>query len=70
MERPLAVFVVCLPMLICADDVWWEGRKAKEMDVDATGKVKAGDNVIAVRVWNNAEVGGLLRRGFLWAPKQ
>jgi len=22
--------------------------------VDATGKVKAGDNVVAVRVWNNA----------------
>jgi hypothetical protein len=40
------------------------------MDVDATGKVKSGQNVIAIRVWNNAEVGGLIRRGFLWAPKQ
>jgi len=50
--------------------LWWEGREGLEMDVDATGKVKAGRNVIAVRVWNNAEIGGMLRRGFLWAPKQ
>ena len=50
--------------------LWWEGREGLEMDVDATGKVKPGDNVIAVRVWNNAEPGGMLRRGFLWAPKQ
>ncbi|HRS06241.1 MAG TPA: DUF4838 domain-containing protein [Candidatus Ratteibacteria bacterium] len=47
--------------------LWWAGRQALEMDVDVTGKVKAGDNVVAVRVWNNAEIGGLLRRGFLWA---
>ena len=39
------------------------------MDVDAAGKVKSGQNPIAVRVWNNANVGGLARRGFLWAPK-
>jgi hypothetical protein len=50
--------------------LWWEGRQGLEMDVDATGKVKSGQNVIAIRVWNNAEVGGLIRRGFLWAPKQ
>jgi hypothetical protein len=50
--------------------LWWEGRDGKEMDVDATGKVKAGDNVVAVRVWNNAEIGGLFRRGFLWAPNE
>jgi hypothetical protein len=41
------------------------------MDVDATGKVKAGDNVIAVRVSRPADAGGgLLRRGFLWAPNK
>ncbi|NQU10380.1 DUF4838 domain-containing protein [bacterium] len=49
--------------------LWWAGREPLEMDVDATGKVKAGANVIAIRVWNNAEIGGLYRRGFLWAPK-
>jgi hypothetical protein len=51
-------------------NLWWAGRESLEMDVDATGKVKAGDNVIAVRVWNNADIGGLYRRGFLWAPKK
>jgi hypothetical protein len=50
-------------------NLWWAGRNSLEMDVDATGKVKAGANVIAIRVWNNAEIGGLYRRGFLWAPK-
>ena len=49
--------------------LWWAGRDRLEMDVDATGKVKAGPNVIAVRVWNDAEIGGMLRRGFLWAPR-
>jgi hypothetical protein len=50
-------------------NLWWAGRNALEMDVDVTGKVKAGANVIAIRVWNDAEIGGLYRRGFLWAPK-
>jgi hypothetical protein len=49
--------------------LWWEGSGPLEMDVDATGKVKAGRNVIAIRVWNNAEIGGMFRRGFLWSPK-
>ena len=49
--------------------LWCEGRQGLEMDVDATGKVKSGHNVIAIRVWNNADVGGLIRRGFLWSPK-
>lgn len=51
-------------------NLWWAGRDALEIDVDVTGKVKAGSNVIAIRVWNDAEIGGLYRRGFLWAPKQ
>lgn len=49
--------------------LWWQGRKGLEMDVDASGKVKVGPNVIAIRIWNNAEIGGLFRRGFLWTPK-
>lgn len=48
--------------------LWWAGREALEMEVDATGKVKPGTNLIAIRVWNNAEIGGLYRRGFLYAP--
>ncbi|MHB0939901.1 MAG: DUF4838 domain-containing protein [Armatimonadota bacterium] len=49
-------------------DLWWAGTAALAMDVDATGKVKAGQNVIAVRILNNAEIGGMYRRGYLWAP--
>lgn len=49
--------------------LWWAGRKPLEMEVDATGLVRPGDNLITVRVWNNAEIGGMYRRGFLWTPK-
>ncbi|NQU11281.1 DUF4838 domain-containing protein [bacterium] len=49
--------------------LWWAGRKELEMDVDVTGKLKAGRNTIAIRVWNSTEPGGLLRRGFVWSPK-
>ena len=48
---------------------WCCGRDASEMDVELTGKVVAGTNVLAIRVWNSADIGGLYRRGFLWAPK-
>ena len=50
--------------------LWWAGRQELEMDADATGKVKPGRNTIAIRVWNNADIGGLCRRGFLWSPKK
>ena len=48
--------------------LWWAGRDALEMEVDVTGKVKPGTNLIAIRVWNNAEIGGLYRRGLLYTP--
>lgn len=48
--------------------IWWSGRTPLEMDVDVTGKVKAGANVITLRVLNSAEIGGLFRRGFVWSP--
>jgi hypothetical protein len=46
--------------------LWW-GRN-QEIDLDVTPLVKPGRNVIAIRVWNDADVGGLYRRGFLWSP--
>lgn len=49
--------------------LWWAGRKPLEMDVDAP-KMKVGKNTVTVRLYNSAEIGGLIRRGFLWAPKQ
>jgi hypothetical protein len=50
--------------------LWWAGRQALEMDAELTGKVKAGSNTIAIRVWNSSEPGGLIRRGFIWSPKE
>ena len=50
--------------------LWWVGREALEMDADVSGKLKPGRNMIAVRVWNNADIGGLIRRGFIWSPKE
>lgn len=48
--------------------LWWAGREALEMDADLTGTMQAGKNVIAIRVWNSSEHGGLIRRGFVWSP--
>jgi hypothetical protein len=50
--------------------LWWAGRAPLEMDVELTGKVKAGRNTLAIRVWNSSEPGGLIRRGFIWSPKE
>jgi len=48
--------------------IWWHHWHDLELDVSEL--IKPGENVIAVRVWNDAEVGGMHRRGFLWSPKQ
>lgn len=48
--------------------LWWAGTESKQMRVDVTGLVREGSNVLAVRVWNDAEIGGLFRRGYLWSP--
>ncbi len=48
--------------------LYWSGREALEMDMDATGKLHVGRNLIAIRVWNSSEHGGLIRRGFIWSP--
>jgi len=42
-----------------------------DFDLDITKFVKFGEkNLIAIRIWNNSEIGGLYRRGFLWSPKK
>lgn len=47
--------------------LWWSGRLS--MDIDVTNLLRPGErNTIAVRVWNNAEIGGMLSRGFLYSP--
>ncbi len=50
--------------------LWWAGTERKQMNVDVTGMVQEGPNVVAIRVWNDAEIGGLFRRGFLWSPNE
>ena len=48
--------------------VWWWWNH--EFDVDISSAVKPGRNTIAIRVWNKAEQGGMLRRGFFWSPTE
>jgi len=41
-----------------------------DFDLDVTKLVRPGQkNTIAIRVWNNTDIGGLYRRGFFWSPK-
>lgn len=47
--------------------MWWMGNH--DFDLDVTRLVRPGErNAIAIRVWNNADIGGLYRRGFFWSP--
>jgi hypothetical protein len=47
---------------------WWWNHK---FDTDITEVVKPGEvNTIAIRVWNKAEHGGLVHRGFFWSPNE
>lgn len=48
--------------------IWWMG--GHDFDLDVTSLARPGEkNVVAIRIWNNAELGGLYRRGFFWSPK-
>lgn len=46
--------------------IWWRGPH--DFDMDVTKFIKAGKNVVTIRIWNDAEFGGLFRRGFLYSP--
>jgi len=46
--------------------IWW--LHPHDFELDVTKLLKPGRNTIAVRVWNNSEIGGLYRRGFFWTP--
>jgi len=49
--------------------LWWNSPK-HSFDYDITEHVEFGKkNTIAIRVLNNAEIGGLYRRGFVYASK-
>ena len=46
--------------------IWWLGQN--EIDFDVSEFVRAGKNTIAIRIWNDTEIGGMFNRGFLWSP--
>jgi hypothetical protein len=47
--------------------IWWSRPQSFELDV--TDRIRPGEkNVIAIRVLNDADIGGLYRRAFLWSP--
>lgn len=48
--------------------IWWMG--GHDFDLDITNLIKPGKNLITIRVLNEAEIGGLYRRGFIWSPKK
>jgi hypothetical protein len=48
--------------------LWWSHPRDFELDVGAL--VKPGRNTIAIRVWNDTDIGGLFRRGFLYSPRE
>jgi len=48
--------------------LWWNNDYRFEWDVDLTGKVRVGENTIALRIFNPHHMGGMFRRPFLYAP--
>jgi hypothetical protein len=50
-----------------AHRLWWHG--SREVELDVSDLIEPGKpNTVAIRVWNDAEIGGLYRRGFFWSP--
>ena len=45
---------------------WWNSDYKFEWDVDISGKLKAGNNLITLRGWNPHHFGGIFRRPFLY----
>jgi hypothetical protein len=48
--------------------LWWGNNYTFEWDVDLTGKLKAGQNTLALRANCEHHFGGMFRRPFLYAP--
>jgi len=50
-----------------ARKLWWSSPH--EFEKGVTELIRPGEeNLVAIRVYNNADVGGMYRRGFLYAP--
>jgi hypothetical protein len=48
--------------------LWWNNDYKFEWDVDLTGKLQPGKNLISLRICNPNHFGGMFRRPFLYAP--
>lgn len=48
--------------------LWWLSDYKFEWDVDLTGRLKAGQNTLALRIHNPHHFGGIFRRPFLYRP--
>jgi hypothetical protein len=52
-----------------ASPLWWLTDYKFEWDADLTGKLKPGENLIALRFYNPHHFGGMFRRPFLYRAK-
>lgn len=48
--------------------MWWINDYRFEWDVDVTGRLQPGKNLVALRIHNPHHFGGMFRRPFLYAP--
>lgn len=48
--------------------MWWNNNYKFEWDIDLSGSLKRGKNIIAVRCYNPHHFGGMFRRPFLYRP--
>ena len=48
--------------------MWWIADYKFEWDVDLAGTLKAGKNLLTLRIHNPHHLGGMFRRPFLYAP--
>jgi hypothetical protein len=49
-------------------DMWWQSDYKFEWDVDLTGKLRPGKNLVVLRIHNPHHYGGMFRRPFLYRP--
>ena len=47
--------------------LWWSGDRSLDMHISAQ-VIPGQENLIAIRVYNDTDIGGIYRRGFLYSP--
>jgi hypothetical protein len=51
------------------EKIWWQNDYRFEWDVDLTGRITPGKNIIALRVNSNHHMAGMFRRPFIYAAR-